>query len=570
MNRKAFLILLSVISAVLILIMCLSPRSERADEKSPLPEVRETASVFAVVEGGAASQRISPYFKDEEAYFFLPAFADRKKLTLGTADGARVVLNGQEIGSSYVMDAGSLPGDLEIYRGDSCEKYTLNCMWSEKVPAVFIETGSGDMTAVDSDKEVVDEGRYTVIDGSGHTDGQGSLDFIHARGNSSFQAEKKSYRIKLSEKDSLLGLPSDRSFILQANAYDNTDIRNALAFSLAEKWGMDFIPRYVQTDLYLNGGYAGAYTLMESIKVTPERINIAGDGGYLFEVVHDEKRLDDDSFAFMCGGEVHLRVLYPEKLTATEKQYTESHMNRINDMIEELGKDESTAELENYLDLDSFARMYLFNFVTNDIDAGNYSSYLYIDPADKKVHLGPVWDYDKAWGNEYKKNGLPEFNSYSYRWPEILSDNREMRERIRLCYEGVSPVTDMMRAEGILGLADEVRESAAMDRVRWGNLSSQSVDTGSFDTDVEQLAGYYGDRLSLLEDVLYKDDLCKVFIKGPSGRLFWVKKGEGLSKEQLDFARKLFGSDKFFLPSGEEVDETAVFVEDTVIKPENM
>ena len=66
---------------------------------------------------------------------------------------------------------------------------------------------------------------------------------IRGRGNSTWGMPKKPYRLKLTDKQSLLGMPSSRDWVLLANYSDKTLLRNALALDLGAKLGMAWTPR---------------------------------------------------------------------------------------------------------------------------------------------------------------------------------------------------------------------------------------------------------------------------------------------------------------------------------------
>ena len=107
---------------------------------------------------------------------------------------------------------------------------------------------------------------------------------------------KKPYRLKLTDKQSLLGMPSSRDWVLLANYSDKTLLRNTMAHrSRHANIGMPWTPRSAFVEVYLNDRYDGVYQLIENIKVAKDRVNIdelADDdvtpdlisGGYLLEV----------------------------------------------------------------------------------------------------------------------------------------------------------------------------------------------------------------------------------------------------------------------------------------------
>ncbi len=122
---------------------------------------------------------------------------------------------------------------------------------------------------------------------------------IKGHGNSTWTADKKPYRLKLDSKASFFGLPKDKNWILLANYFDKTLLRNRTAFELGRRFGMAWTPHDVPVELTLNGQYAGVYDVVESVRVDKNRVNIANSDnavapertGFLVEI---NERMDED------------------------------------------------------------------------------------------------------------------------------------------------------------------------------------------------------------------------------------------------------------------------------------
>ena len=67
-----------------------------------------------------------------------------------------------------------------------------------------------------------------------------------------------------------------KKWILTANAFDDTLLRNAVAFSIAKMLGLDYTPDVQFVDVYANGKFLGNYLLSEKIEIGKNRINISG------------------------------------------------------------------------------------------------------------------------------------------------------------------------------------------------------------------------------------------------------------------------------------------------------
>lgn len=512
--------------------------------------------IYAVLSDG---QKLCLYEKNDNVYFFLPSYAEKAVLEIDSKH--TLLIQGQEVKSGIDI----LPGEYAVKIDGN--DYMLSCLKSADMPTVYIETGDGNMKRIDEDKTLTDKGHITVISAGGNEDLSQPVEMIKARGNSSFEAEKKSYRVKLGEKAALLGLDSDKSFIFQANAYDHTNLRNMLAFTLANRLGIKYVSDFRMADVYLNGCYRGNYIVLEPVKVGKGHVDIEGPSdAFLLETVHREDRIDEGAKAFLCGSRFFLELLYPEAANTEQFEYVSQHMNRLQGEVENIGAEDSLENIENYIDMPSVAKMYLMDFLTNDIDCGSYSSFAYIDGNDSMVHLGPVWDYDKAWGNDIKKNGRSDFNAYEISWPMMLARNEQFKniieDELMDAEEGILKLYN----DDIYAFDEQLGASLYMDNIRNELPNGQCVDTGSHEGDIEQLRAYMLDRYELLQDILEKEeDYCRVYVKDDKAQFFWLKKGTTLGQERLDFLIRLYRYSGFCMQSGEAVTEDTVFSEDTII-----
>ena len=81
---------------------------------------------------------------------------------------------------------------------------------------------------------------------------------IKLRGNSTRAALKKPFKIKFDKKQSLFGLKAAKKWVLLANYYDKSNIRNYLAYLTANKLTyLGFQPSSIFVDVYLNNNYYG-------------------------------------------------------------------------------------------------------------------------------------------------------------------------------------------------------------------------------------------------------------------------------------------------------------------------
>ncbi len=95
---------------------------------------------------------------------------------------------------------------------------------------------------------------------------------LKARGNSTFEASmrlygKTAYNITLNDKVKLVdGCEASKKYSLLANNADETLLRNATIYGIADEVGMPYSPNTKLIDLYDNGTYLGAYVLTEKVE----------------------------------------------------------------------------------------------------------------------------------------------------------------------------------------------------------------------------------------------------------------------------------------------------------------
>ena len=127
---------------------------------------------------------------------------------------------------------------------------------------------------------------------------------IRGRGNSTWLANKKPYRLRLDTKSPLMGIASDRNWVLLANAMDRSQLRSFAASQIAQATDLAWTPSYRHVEVILNGRYDGVYQLSEHIRPGADRVAIEHETAFVArQKVHQKAResrlpaagLSDDS-----------------------------------------------------------------------------------------------------------------------------------------------------------------------------------------------------------------------------------------------------------------------------------
>lgn len=254
---------------------------------------------------------------------------------------------------------------------------------------------------------------------------------IRGRGNYTWTAfDKKPYRIKLADKQPLLGMTKSKHFALLAHADDSKGfMRNAIGFQLSKLIGITWTPTAKPLEVVLNGDYIGLYFLTETIRVDKDRVNIveqedeatdpiAITGGWLVEI--DNYR-EDPQIIITEGDYYNTETAFtyktPEVLSSAQEQFLKEEMERINTLVY---GDKNSDELWKYLDMEALARFYIVQELTDNYESFHGSCYLYREMGEgEKWYFGPVWDFGSSF-NRDKSQYIFEGDVWHNHWiPEI-------------------------------------------------------------------------------------------------------------------------------------------------------
>ena len=255
---------------------------------------------------------------------------------------------------------------------------------------------------------------------------------IKGRGNYSWTGfDKKPYRIKLADKQPLLGMKKSKHFALLAHADDSNDrkgfMRNTVGFELSRMIGMTYTPDARPLEVVLNGDYIGLYFLTEHIRVDKDRVNIVEQedeetdnekitGGWLVEIDNYD---DDPHITIKEGGKTTMWITYktPEVLSPQQEQYLTEQMKLIDNLVY---GDKNSEELWNYLDMDALAKFYIVQELTDNYESFHGSCYLHKELGEnEKWYFGPVWDFGSSF-NRDKSQYMYQGDVWHNHWiPEI-------------------------------------------------------------------------------------------------------------------------------------------------------
>lgn len=280
---------------------------------------------------------------------------------------------------------------------------------------------------------------------------------IKDRGNSTKWTGKAPYSLKLESKTELLGMKKAKRWVLMANYYDRSLIRTQLAGYIDNNifnatWNASFTP----VNLYINGEFAGTYDLGEANKIAKQRVNIQSledfaDKASDYKDVNGDGKVDIEDAGFMVEidsfNEGAERIwFYSEKCSLPftlkepdfgDSQYSDEKCNiykkyakgKIDAFEKMLFSDDFASRYEDYIDLPSFVDWYLVNEFSKNSDAiFQKSVYVYYDPADGKLRMGPNWDFDLAFGNFWDTSCDDPKGWYIHGGRKWINENHTLRQ----------------------------------------------------------------------------------------------------------------------------------------------
>lgn len=348
---------------------------------------------------------------------------------------------------------------------------------------------------------------------------------IKVRGNATADPNKRAYRLKFDKKDEITGQSykhdllgkgySKRNWILKANAFDYSMVRDAVMTELGELVEMDFVPGYKYVDLVINNDYRGTYLVSDHAEVGSNRIPVDENTGWYVEFQGRDDMLDQP----MCfSSPLQMNVKNPEPADETDEAQRNAVLQPIKDWFTNTwnyqiwGWDDSSflnaaKDWREYNDEDSWLKFILITELTADYDG--YMTVKAYREADGKLCLGPIWDKDLAFGNitfAQDKSMVADIQNGSFRWyVHKLYLDKEFINHLRVLFNKlVDNGLQQTLNEKIDQISDNIKETWAANFERWTfNAPNGSLQMFKDWTDQEsyknQLKEWIAERIAFLQ-----------------------------------------------------------------------
>ena len=345
---------------------------------------------------------------------------------------------------------------------------------------------------------------------------------------------------------SLLNLPEENDWILYAPYSDKTFFRNVLTYWLSVNIGR-YASRFKFCELVINGEYMGVYILFEKIKRDKNRVDISkltvtdntGDsltGGYILKIDKEDGSGNDGWRSpfppyYQAAQKIYWQYHYPkpEDITTQQKNYIQNFINNFETRMYTATYTDSVTGYPSIIDIPSFVDNFLLNELCKNIDAYRLSTFMYKDKDSKnpKLVMGPVWDYNIAWGNanyydaslvygwhiSYLSTNLSFLQSDQFQvpfwWKKLIADTNFQKQyaarwfQLRQNEFSISNIYKFI--DSLKSVTDEAR---VRNYERWKILGTwiwPNYFVGeTYDEEVDYLKNWINDRFTWMDSELHK------------------------------------------------------------------
>lgn len=234
---------------------------------------------------------------------------------------------------------------------------------------------------------------------------------FEGRGNFTWTLPKKGYAFELQDAMGagvelpILGFPAGADFALYACYTDKTCLRNALVYALGQQLGR-WSPRTRYVELFIDNQYMGLYMVWERVRRDGDRVALPrpaatsalGDitGGYIIRHEGGGKGGGAD-FTLMSNRVYTFHYPSETNITAEQRTYITGAFQQMEDLLAA----NPASAYANILETESWVDRAILEEVTNNWDGYVHSIYMTKGRASDggKFGMGPVWDFDLAFGN---------------------------------------------------------------------------------------------------------------------------------------------------------------------------
>ncbi len=225
------------------------------------------------------------------------------------------------------------------------------------------------------------------------------------RGNYTWTLDKKPYRISFDEKTKILDLPLAKKFVLLANHADDSLLKNDFTYSVAKRMNLNYSFTGEFVDLYIDKHYIGNYYVTPKIDIAKEIVDLKDDNALLVEL---DNNYYEDEEKYFTSKILNDHIVLKDSNSKKEDNSFKVFEDKYN-IVEECIINQDYYCLEDNIDIDSFIKYYIISEFSENPDSLRSSLFMYMDGLDDKIHIGPIWDFDIAYGLKGKYSSYNQF-----------------------------------------------------------------------------------------------------------------------------------------------------------------
>ncbi len=483
--------------------------------------------------------------------------------------------------NTYVLDETLLESVITLSTGNDDDAY----FYYSTLPSVSI---TSDTEYYDVSKSGYSDAKIAIYSTEGYTEtaySGGTL--IKLRGNSTAYQSKRPFRLKLTKKVDLFGMGESKHWVLLANAYDRTNLRNKVSYDFSGALGLPYCESILVNVMY-NGVYYGLYELSENIRIDDGRVEIynwedtaedvaqaiaKAEGlsnsdrdalenrlcanlswvtsgkfeDYTISDYYDTSTLDisggyliendayyDEVSKFTTENQMKLMIKNPEFLSSNSEmmKWLEDYIQIMEDAVYSPNRLNSEGKTySEYMDTDSFIDFWMVNQIWKNVELLFKSCYMYKDVGGK-LYFGPVWDMDWTSGNHVNLHG--EGGKYNTWWH---SESQDREYWYRALYNDPNFILMLWERWQEIGgdidnmleqydtLSEEIKASAEIDNRRWNYDMS-------YTNEIKQLEKWLDNRLNWMEEQFETPDtLISSFGYFTDSKNIFIRKTELVGEE---------------------------------------
>ena len=458
-----------------------------------------------------------------------------------------VGITSSDMSSNFYLSFGI--ADESTYYGPPPDWFEPPFVFNESnLPIVVIETNGQEILddpRIIAHMGIIDNGTGInhINDPLNGYDGQISIEI---RGSSSQMFPKKQYALETQDIDgenlnvSILDMPEENDWILHAPYSDKSLLRNFLAYELARDMG-HYSSRTRFCELVINGDYKGLYIFMEKIKRDNNRVDISklnpdettGDdltGGYIVKVdkwdgENNEGWWSDSPLPGFDGVWYQYHYPEPDDIVDEQKDYINNYITDFELLLASEAYNDPDAGYYDQVNLESFIDVSLMSEISKNVDAYRLSAYMYKDKdsEDGRLTMGPIWDYNLAFGNaDYYAGWDPmgwqmdadlgeDYFQIPFWWYRIW-DDETFRNAFNQRWQELRQT--VFSEEYIMNMIDStiavIDEAQVRNFQRWPILDEyvwpNAYVGGSYENEIDYLTDWITDRLEWIDEQAMRAD----------------------------------------------------------------